>query len=48
MLAEHPQLESSRHDMRPGLRYFSVGEYVILYRITDKGVEIMRVEPHSA
>ena len=33
-LAEHPQLKPSRHDIRPGLRYLIVGEYVILYRIS--------------
>lgn len=42
-LAEHPQLGPSRHDIRPGLRYFIVGEYVILYRTIDDGVEIVRV-----
>ena len=42
-LAEHRQLGASRHDIRQGLRYFSVGKYVILYRIIDDGVEIVRV-----
>jgi toxin ParE1/3/4 len=29
--------------LRPGLRTFPVGEYVIFYRIEDEGVVILRV-----
>jgi plasmid stabilization system protein ParE len=29
--------------LRPGLRTFPVGEYVILYRIEDEDVVILRV-----
>lgn len=42
-LLDHPQLEPARDDIRPGLRYLIVGNYVILYRIVDDGVEIIRV-----
>ena len=38
-----PSTRPSRDDIRPGLRYFIVGEYVILYRIIDAAVEIVRV-----
>jgi toxin ParE1/3/4 len=30
-------------DLRPGLRSFSVGEYVIIYRLRDEDVLILRV-----
>jgi toxin ParE1/3/4 len=30
-------------DLRPGLRTFPVGEYVIFYRIEDEDVVILRV-----
>ncbi len=42
-LAEHPHLGPSRDDIRLGLRYLVEGEYLILYRIVDEGVEIVRV-----
>jgi toxin ParE1/3/4 len=33
LLAQHPQIGRQRdHDLRPGLRSFPVGEYVIFYR----------------
>jgi toxin ParE1/3/4 len=43
LLAENPQLGPSRDDIRPGLRYLVVGEHLILYRIVEEGVEIVRV-----
>ena len=30
-------------DLRPGLRSFPIGEYIILYRIEDEDVVILRV-----
>ena len=42
LLAEHPQIGPSREDIRPGLRYFVVREYVIFYRAMENGVEIVR------
>jgi toxin ParE1/3/4 len=40
----HPNLGRARdEDLRPGLRSFPVGEYVILYRIEDEDVVILRV-----
>jgi len=43
LLAEHPHLGPARDDIRPGLRYLVEGEYLILYRIVDEGVEVVRV-----
>lgn len=33
LLSLHPRLGRERPDLRPGLRSFPVGDYVILYRI---------------
>ncbi len=33
LLSVHPRLGRERPDLRPGLRSFPVGDYVILYRI---------------
>ena len=44
LLANHPHIGRARdEDLRPGLRSFLVGEYVIIYRIQDGGVSILRV-----
>lgn len=44
LLASHPNLGRARdEDLRPGLRSFPVGEYVIIYRIQDEDVLILRV-----
>jgi len=44
LLASHPNVGRARdEDLRPGLRSFSVGEYVIIYRIQDEDVLILRV-----
>ena len=42
-LLDHPELEPARDEIRPGLRHLLVGEYMILYRIVEGGVEIVRV-----
>ena len=43
-LAQHPQIGRRRDaDLRPGLRSFSVGEYVIVYRIEGEDVLILHV-----
>lgn len=41
-LAEHPEMGAARDDIRLGLRYWISGSYLLLYRITDAGVEIVR------
>lgn len=44
LLATHPNIGRARdEDLRPGLRSFPVGEYVIIYRIQDEKVLVLRV-----
>ncbi len=44
LLANHPHIGRARdEDLRPGLRSFPSGEYVIVYRIEDGDVLILRV-----
>lgn len=44
ILAMHPNIGRTRdQDLRPGLRSFPVGDYVIIYRIQDEDVLILRV-----
>jgi toxin ParE1/3/4 len=44
LLACHPHIGRHRdEDLRPGLRSFPVGEYVIIYRVEDKDVLILHV-----
>ena len=44
LVAKHPQIGRRRdHDLRPGLRSFAVGEYVIIYRIADEDAVILHV-----
>ena len=43
LLADNPELGPARPDIRPGLRYFVVERYVVLYRAIEGGVEVVRV-----
>lgn len=44
LLANYPNLGRRRdEDLRPGLRTFPVGEHVIIYRLQDEDVLILRV-----
>ena len=43
LLATFPHLGRTRDDLRPGLRGFTVGDYVILYRIEGEDVLILHV-----
>jgi len=44
LLASYPQIGRQRdEDLRPGVRTFTVGEYVIAYRIEVSDVLILRV-----
>ena len=44
LLARFPQMGRRRdEDLRPGLRSFVVGEYVIIYRVADQDVLILHV-----
>jgi toxin ParE1/3/4 len=42
-LADNPHLGPRRDDVRPGMRYLVVGTYLILYRVVDGDVEIVRI-----
>jgi toxin ParE1/3/4 len=42
-LARHPQSGMARDDIAPGLRHLITGQYMMLYRIQDEGIEILRV-----
>ena len=41
-LASHPLLGPARSDIAPGLRYFIVGAYLILYQRAGEDIEIVR------
>jgi toxin ParE1/3/4 len=44
LLSRHPRIGRRRdHDLRPGLRTFPIGEYIIIYRIEGEDVQILRV-----
>jgi toxin ParE1/3/4 len=44
LLAQHPQIGRRRDtDLRPGLRSFPVGEYVIIYRVVGDDALILHV-----
>jgi toxin ParE1/3/4 len=43
VLARRPHVGRRRDDLRPGLRSFPAGNYVILYRIDGDDVIILRV-----
>ncbi len=43
-LTQYPHMGRSRdHDLRPGVRSFPVGEYIIIYRTEGEGVLILHV-----
>jgi toxin ParE1/3/4 len=43
LLGDNPYAGRIREELRPGLRSFPVGEYLILYRPQESGVLIMTV-----
>ena len=43
VLGRNPRIGRARRDLRPDLRSFRYGAYLILYRAVDDGVEIVRV-----
>ena len=48
LLASHPYAGRRRDDdLRPGLRSFPVGNYVIIYRIEDEDALVLHVVPGS-
>jgi plasmid stabilization system protein ParE len=49
LLASHPNMGRKRdHDLRPGIRSFTLGEYVIIYRIQDDDIVILRGARHES
>lgn len=42
-LTENPRMGPARDDIRPGLRYLVSDAHLLLYRIADDGVEVVRV-----
>jgi toxin ParE1/3/4 len=43
LLSTYPYVGRRRDDLRPGLRSFAVGEYVIIYRVEGEDVLILHV-----
>lgn len=42
-LATNPRMGRIRDDLAPNLRSFPVGSYLIFYRQTEEGIEVIRV-----
>lgn len=42
-LATYPHSGAARDDIAPGIRHLIVGEYLILYRVREDAIEIVRV-----
>lgn len=47
LLSTHPRMGRERPDLRPGLRSFPVGDYIIIYRITEADDVLIMHVPHS-
>jgi toxin ParE1/3/4 len=43
LLSSQPLLGESRDALQPGLRSFSIGNYVVFYRPMQTGIEVARV-----
>jgi len=43
LLANNPELGERVEQYRPGLRRFTVGNYVVFYHIIEGGIEVFRV-----
>ena len=43
LLGRHPSAGRRRDDLRPGIRSFPVGNYLVLYRIEDNDAVVQRV-----
>lgn len=43
MLARQPEIGTVRDDLLPGLRVWPIVKYVISYRPSDDGIEVVRV-----
>ena len=43
LLAENPEPRQTRPDIADEFRYLPVGRYLMLYRVIDGGIELVRV-----
>jgi toxin ParE1/3/4 len=43
LVADNPLMGTARPDIAPELRYYPVGNYLLLYRIVSGGIEVVRV-----
>jgi toxin ParE1/3/4 len=43
MLAKNSELGTARDDLKPGIRAWAVGQYVIFFRRVRDGIEVVRV-----
>ncbi|MBW4620151.1 MAG: type II toxin-antitoxin system RelE/ParE family toxin [Cyanosarcina radialis HA8281-LM2] len=43
LLAEEPERGRACDDIRPGYRKYHMGRHLIFYRITEEGIEIVRI-----
>jgi toxin ParE1/3/4 len=43
LIASMPGVGADRSDLRPGVRSFPVGSYLIFYRVVEKGIQLLRV-----
>lgn len=43
LLAGAPGLGRARNDIAPGLRYFPIGNYLILYEVLPEGITVVRL-----
>jgi len=43
LLAGHPEIGQARPELGPDLRSFTVGNYVLFYRPSAQGIELVRI-----
>ena len=43
LLADNPLMGAARPDIAPELRYYPVGNSLLLYRLVSGGIEVVRV-----
>ena len=46
-LADQPYIGRIRPELAPSVRSFVVGNYIVLYRVSESGVEIVRLSQGS-
>lgn len=43
LLATYPQMGRQRDDLQVGLRIYPVEKYLLVYRVAEQGIEIVRI-----